>query len=60
MKEMVYCSHRDSKADAISMNRNPELPVKTISGSETPYKNVLQSMRNQEMLFYSDRNRSGY
>lgn len=60
MKEMVYCSHRDSNADAISMNRNPELPVKTISGSEDSYKTVLQSMRNQEMLFYSERNRSGY
>lgn len=60
MKEMVYCSHRDSKADGISMNRNPELPMKTLSGSETTYNKVLQSMRNQEMLFYSDRTRSGY
>lgn len=60
MKEMVYCSHRDPQAEALSPMRNSDLPVKTLSGNDVPYDTVLHTMRNQEMMFYSSRTRGGF
>ena len=60
MKELIFCSHCDSNADALSMTRNPELPNKTLCGSNTPYDKVLHAMRSQETIHYSDRSRAGY
>jgi len=60
MKEMKFCSHSDTNAAAAAMPKTNGMPTKTLSGSETPYDKVLYTMRNQEMLFYSNTMRSGY
>lgn len=60
MQERVFYSHSDLKAEATSMVKRTEMPGKIISGRETPYDKVLQTMRNQESLFYSSSLRSGY
>lgn len=60
MNEMIFCSHCDQKAAAISTSKQDGLPNLIQSGSEAPYDKVLYKMRNQEMLFYSNTMRSGY
>ncbi len=60
MKEMVFCSHCDQNAAAVSTPKQTGLPKQIPSGSEAPYDKVLYKMRSQEMLFYSNTMRSGY
>lgn len=60
MKEMIFCSHCDQSAVSLSMPKQHELPNQRKNESEAPYDRVLNKMRNQEMLFYSNTARRGY
>ncbi len=42
------------------MHKTSDMPTKALGGSEKSYEKVLYTMRNQEMLFYSNSMRSGY